>query len=96
MTPKTVASVDLFGTSDLIQLRDPYAVYRRMRREAPVLPVGWMVGETWFVTRYDDVREAARPRIGSRWIPIKSIAQRWTCAQSSSGSPRMRANTLSG
>jgi cytochrome P450 len=60
VTPKTVASVDLFGTSDLIQLRDPYAVYRRMRREAPVLPVGWMVGETWFVTRYDDVREAMR------------------------------------
>jgi len=60
MTPETVPSAELFGASDLIQLRDPYAVYRNMRREAPVLPVGWMVGETWFVTRYDDVREALR------------------------------------
>jgi cytochrome P450 len=37
---------------------DPYPVYARLRREAPVCfipPVG-----LWLVTRYDDVKYAAR------------------------------------
>jgi cytochrome P450 len=60
VTLAAVPSAELFGTSDLMALRDPYAVYQRMRRECPVQPVGWMVGTTWFVTRHDDVREALR------------------------------------
>jgi len=55
-----IQSTELFGTSDLFALRDPYSAYRRMRCEDPVLRVAWMVGETWFVTRYGDVREALR------------------------------------
>ena len=59
MTVHSVPGTELFG-SDPLGLRDPYAVYRRLRRERPVLPVEMIVGTTWLVTRYDDVREALR------------------------------------
>ena len=60
MTLQPVRGSELFGTCDLLALRDPYAVYRRLRRNRPVLPVDMFVGSTWFVTRHDDVREALR------------------------------------
>lgn len=40
-------------------IRDPYAVYERLRRECPVAR-GERHGGYWLLTRYEDVREAAR------------------------------------
>lgn len=47
---------DLFGGTMLSPIRDPYAVYRRLRREEPVLLVQSILGEDYLVTRRDDVR----------------------------------------
>ena len=60
MTLQPLRGTELFGPGDLGALRDPYSVYRRLRRDRPVLPVELFVGASWFVTRYDDVREALR------------------------------------
>jgi len=60
LTLQPVRSTELFGSGDFGALRDPYSVYRRLRRDRPVLPVELFVGTSWFVTRYDDVREALR------------------------------------
>jgi cytochrome P450 len=50
--------VETFGGHFMSPVADPYAVYRRLRREAPVmaieLPMG--PGTGYLVTRYDDVR----------------------------------------
>jgi len=59
VTVRPVPGAELFG-NDPLGLRDPYAVYRRLRRDRPVLPVEMIVGTTWLVTRHDDVREALR------------------------------------
>jgi len=59
LTLHPVPGTELFG-NDPLGLRDPYAVYRRLRRDRPVLPVGMIFGTTWLVTRHDDVREALR------------------------------------
>jgi len=39
----------------LSPVRDPYSVYRRLRREQPAILVQGILGEDWLVTRYDDV-----------------------------------------
>jgi cytochrome P450 len=49
-------TIELFGGTMLSPVRDPYAVYRRLRREAPVLLVQGILGEDYLVTRHDDVR----------------------------------------
>jgi cytochrome P450 len=55
-----VPAAALFGSAPLHELVDPYGLYRRLRREAPVLPVEMFAGVHWLVTRHDDVREALR------------------------------------
>jgi len=49
-------TIDLFGGMMLDPVRDPYAVYRRLRHEQPVLLVQGILGDDYLVTRYDDVR----------------------------------------
>jgi cytochrome P450 len=46
---------ELFGGTMLSPVPDPYPVYRRLRREQPVLLVQGILGEDYLVTRYDDV-----------------------------------------
>src|SRR5262245_43392311 len=46
---------ELFGGTMLSPVRDPYSVYRRLRREQPVLLVQGILGEDYLVTRYADV-----------------------------------------
>ncbi len=48
-------TVELFGGTMLSPVRDPYAVYRRLRREQPVILVTGLLGEDHLVTRYGDV-----------------------------------------
>jgi cytochrome P450 len=48
-------SIELFGGTMMSPVPDPYPVYRRLRDTEPVLPVQGIMGETWLVTRYDDV-----------------------------------------
>lgn len=50
----------LFGGSLTSGVGDPHAVYRRLRSEAPVLPVAMGDQKGFLVTRYDDVREVLR------------------------------------
>jgi cytochrome P450 len=59
MDARTPAEV--FGTQDFQNLADPYAVYRRLRREEPValLAVPFS-GHAYLVTRHDDVRDVLR------------------------------------
>jgi cytochrome P450 len=46
---------ELFGGTMLSPVRDPYSVYRRLRREQPVILIQGLLGEDHLVTRYDDV-----------------------------------------
>lgn len=48
-------SIDLFGGTMLSPVPDPYSVYRRLRREQPVIQVTNLLGEDHLVTRYSDV-----------------------------------------
>jgi cytochrome P450 len=48
-------TIDLFGGTMLSPVPDPYSVYRRLRREQPVIRVQGLLGEDHLVTRYDDV-----------------------------------------
>ena len=48
----------LFGGSLTSPVRDPHAVYRRLRRESPVLDVAMGDQTGFLLTGYDDVREA--------------------------------------
>ena len=50
----------LFGGSIMSPVPDPYPVYRRLRREKPVIPLEGPLGRTWMVTRYDDVCAALK------------------------------------
>jgi cytochrome P450 len=54
------SSIDLFGGTQVDPVADPYATYRRLRREAPVQPVRTLNETVHLLTRYDDVREALR------------------------------------
>lgn len=45
----------LFGGSLMSPVADPYAEYRRLRREAPVILVDMGFAEAFLVTRYEDV-----------------------------------------
>lgn len=47
-------TIELFGGGMLSPVRDPYAVYRRLRREQPVIHVEGILGDDHLVTRYDD------------------------------------------
>jgi cytochrome P450 len=49
-------TIELFGGMMLDPVRDPYPVYRRLRREQPVLLVQGILGDDHLVTRHDDVR----------------------------------------
>jgi cytochrome P450 len=51
---------DLFGTTAFDALRDPHSVYRRLRRERPVVEVAVGADRQWLLTRYADVRDALR------------------------------------
>ncbi|MDH4159546.1 MAG: cytochrome P450, partial [Actinomycetota bacterium] len=50
MTPELSSFLDALTVADLD--RDPYPVYARLRREAPVAHVPAV--DTWFVTAHDD------------------------------------------
>lgn len=45
----------LFGGTLMSPVADPYAVYRRLRRESPVILVDMGFAEAYLVTRYEDV-----------------------------------------
>ncbi len=60
MNPAPVSLEDLFGGPIIGPVRDPHSVYRRLRREAPVLPVAMGPQTAWFVSRYDEVKEVLR------------------------------------
>ena len=47
--------MELFGGTMMSPVVDPYAVYRRLRREQPVICVEGLLGRDHLVTRYDDV-----------------------------------------
>ena len=49
------SQTELFGGTMLSPVRDPYSVYRRLRREQPVIRVQSLLGEDHLITRYDDV-----------------------------------------
>jgi cytochrome P450 len=52
---------ELFGGTTNRGPNNPHPVYRRLRRESPVLPVIGLTGEQGFLlTRYEDVRETLR------------------------------------
>jgi cytochrome P450 len=46
---------ELFGGGMMSPVRDPYAVYRRLRQEEPVIHLESPMGTGYLVTRYDDV-----------------------------------------
>ncbi len=47
--------IDIFGGTMMSPVPDPYSVYRRLRREQPVLRIQSPMGEAFLITRYDDV-----------------------------------------
>jgi hypothetical protein len=49
------ADLELFGGTLMSPVVDPYTVYRRLRREQPVIRVEGLLGRDHLVTRYDDV-----------------------------------------
>jgi len=53
-------SIKLFGGTIMSPIRDPWPVYRRLRREYPVLPIRGVFGVEHLVTRYDDVQTILR------------------------------------
>ncbi len=63
MSAEPVVVDPYFDPRDPAYVRDPYAVYARLRREAPVhdSPLGF-----WMITRYDDVMALLRDDRGSR------------------------------
>ncbi|HZR81387.1 MAG TPA: cytochrome P450 [Candidatus Binatia bacterium] len=50
----------LFGGGMMSPVEDPYAVYRRLRHERPVIALTGPLGTTTMVTRYDDVVRALK------------------------------------
>jgi cytochrome P450 len=60
-TSRPIPTIEkLFGGTMMSPLEDPYAVYRRLREESPVLAVHTMLGVNYWVTRYDDVAALLR------------------------------------
>jgi cytochrome P450 len=59
-----LTQVEMFGGTMMSPVPDPYAVYRRLRREEPVVAVQTVMGVLRLVTRYDDalavLKDAAR------------------------------------
>jgi cytochrome P450 len=53
-------SIELFGGTIMSPIRNPWPVYRRLRREHPVLPIRGIFGIENLVTRYDDVQTILR------------------------------------
>ena len=51
---------ELFGGPLTGPCRDPHSVYRRLRREAPVLPIEMGPETGYFVSRYEEVKEVLR------------------------------------
>ena len=61
MTATELATtVELFGASEMSSIRDPYPVYRRLRRAQPVVPIKLLTGVSYLVTRYDDVLQVLK------------------------------------
>ncbi len=60
MSTAPVRLEDLFGGSIVGPIRDPHSVYRRLRRETPVLPVVMGPETGYFVSRYEEVKEVLR------------------------------------
>jgi cytochrome P450 len=60
MSNAPIALDALFGGSLTSAVRDPHAVYRRLRRDCPVLPISMRGQPGFLLTRYDDVREVLR------------------------------------
>jgi cytochrome P450 len=52
--------IDLFGGTMMSPVPDPYSVYRRLRRDQPVLAMQTIMGVSYLVTRYDDVLTVLR------------------------------------
>lgn len=72
MATRPIGLDALFGGSLTSPIRDPHAVYRRLRRESPVLPIT-MGGQAGFLlTRHEDVKEALR---GDRLFSNRSNAR---------------------
>ena len=49
------SATQLFGGGMMSPVPDPYAIYRRLRRERPVVALSGQLGNAFLVTRYDDV-----------------------------------------
>lgn len=49
------SATQLFGGGMMSPVPDPYAIYRRLRRERPVIALSGQLGTAYLVTRYDDV-----------------------------------------
>jgi cytochrome P450 len=53
-------SIELFGGTIMSPIPNPYPVYRRLRKESPVLPLRSFFGVDHLITRYDDVYRILR------------------------------------
>lgn len=51
----STTDMELFGGTAMSPVPDPYSVYKRLRREQPVILVEGPLGQGYLVTRYDDV-----------------------------------------
>lgn len=59
-TDEPTTSIALFGGTIMSPVRDPWPVYRRLRRERPVVPLRGYFGVEHLVTRYADVQTILR------------------------------------
>lgn len=55
-----VTSIELFGGTIMSPVVDPYSIYRRLRREQPVLPLRSYFGIENLVTRHADIHRILR------------------------------------
>jgi cytochrome P450 len=60
MEPALTTAPKLFGGTLMDPVPDPYSVYRRLRRERPVVGIAGMIGTAYLVTRYEHVVAALR------------------------------------
>lgn len=56
----TTTTIDLFGGTLMAPVPDPYSVYRRLRREQPVLRLRGWLGEENLITRHADIQAILR------------------------------------
>lgn len=59
-TSEPTDSIQLFGGTIMSPIRDPWPMYRRLRRERPVIPLRGFFGVEHLVTRYEDVQTILR------------------------------------